>query len=184
MLKMIGANDPVAYGKAVRRVRREAHVSVDILAVAEAMEARHPVEYVAANTTGAAAAGAGAGAEAGEGGDGMDATPATLVAVPKRRTRYPREPGRPGGRADDNWHLARNTHLRPKTPPAGDLLNGFVMTVTGTKDYYLVENSQRRLFPDVHTFEKMGYTKDLLLWVGAKSAEASIPLGPPLPRVV
>ena len=46
MLKMVGMADSVTYGKAARRVLKESYVSVDILAVAEAMEARHPVEMV------------------------------------------------------------------------------------------------------------------------------------------
>jgi hypothetical protein len=46
MLRMIGMADPAAYSKAVRRVRKESYVAVDILAVAEAMEGRHPVELV------------------------------------------------------------------------------------------------------------------------------------------
>ena len=67
--------------------------------------------------------------------------------------------------------------------PSAELYDGFVFTVTSTSDMYLIENQQRRLFPDLRTFEKMGYVKQLLLWVGPKSAEMAIPLGPPIPKL-
>ena len=99
MLRMIGMIDPVAYSKAVRRVRKDSYVGVDILAVAEAMEAKHPVELV--NVTRVVV----------NPEDGTNTTLTALEAVARRRSKYPREPGRPGGRADDNWYDRRPGRL-------------------------------------------------------------------------
>jgi hypothetical protein len=99
-----------------------------------------------------------------------------------RRTMYPPE-FRAGSKADDYWHVARNTHLRPPPPPPGRVLEGFAISVQNHKEWWLIENGTRRAFPNMQTFEKMGFKREDLLVFRQRDSQATIPFGPPLPNL-
>jgi hypothetical protein len=99
-----------------------------------------------------------------------------------RRTRYPKE-FRAGSKVDDFWHVARNQHLRPKPPPVGNLLEGFAISVQHHREWWLIENGTRRAFPNMATFEKMGFVKEDLLSFRQRDPQATIPIGPTLPNL-
>ena len=109
-------------------VKKHAYVAVDILAVAEAMEARHPTRTVEVIVS----------------VNGTNTTTTATTTDGMRRTKYPAEHGSPGSRPDDNWHIARNQHLRAKYPPVGQLYNGMVLSIDKHREFYLVENGSLR----------------------------------------
>lgn len=162
MLKTINRNNEASFIKAIEHIEKHSQMITNTLDLAELMERKnleesmkkYPEKY--SNIT------------------------ANEILKPVRRNKYP--PVRKG-RDDDYWHTPRNMGDRPNPPPIDNIYNGFVIQFDGDDTVYLVENGKRRLFPNYHTFSKMGYDVKMIIHFKMNNEPIRIPLGPPLPAL-
>jgi len=85
------------------------------------------------------------------------------------------------GRHYYNWRYGGTTPV-PTPPPQPGVGNGDAVKVADDGTIYLIENGERRAFPDWDTFVAMGWTLDRVRIISREQLDA-IPLGDPLTSV-
>ena len=87
------------------------------------------------------------------------------------------------GPPDDYWHRASPKSVRPPKPPPGSQFDGLMISLTPGKEIWFVDGGNKRLVPNLDTFNALGYDLDLLITLRAKDWTDHFPVGPPIPDV-
>ena len=87
------------------------------------------------------------------------------------------------GPPDDYWHRASPQSIRPPKPPPGSQFDGLVISLTPGKEIWFVDGGNKRLVPNLETFNALGFDLDLLITLRAKDWADHFPIGDPIPDV-
>jgi len=87
------------------------------------------------------------------------------------------------GPPDDYWHRASPHSIRPPKPPPGSQFDGLVISLTPGKEIWFVDGGNKRLVPNLETFNALGFDLDLLITLRAKDWADHFPIGDPIPDV-
>jgi len=85
------------------------------------------------------------------------------------------------GPPDDYWHRASSQSIRPPKPPPGSQFDGLVISLSPGKEIWFVDGGNKRLVPNLETFNALGFDLDLLITLRAKDWADHFPIGDPIP---
>lgn len=87
------------------------------------------------------------------------------------------------GPPDDYWHRASPHSIRPPKPPPGSQFDGLMISLTPGKEIWFVDGGNKRLVPNLETFNALGFDISLLINLRAKDWADHFPIGEPIPDI-